>query len=135
MDALAQLRESRELLRITLESIGDAVITTDVECRITFLNPVAESVTGWSRQEAIGLPLQEVFRIINEETRRPVENPVEKALRQGYATGLANHTVLIRKDGTERALDDSAAPIKNKRGEIVGCVLIFRDIIERRRLE
>jgi PAS domain S-box-containing protein len=135
MDALAQLRESRELLRITLESIGDAVITTDVECRITFLNPVAESVTGWSRQEAIGLPLQEVFRIINEETRQPVENPVEKALRQGYATGLANHTVLIRKDGTERALDDSAAPIKNKRGEIVGCVLIFRDISERRRLE
>jgi PAS domain S-box-containing protein len=131
----AQLRQSRELLRITLASIGDAVITTDVEGRITFLNAVAESVTGWTLEEALGQALESVFRIISEQTRQPAENPATRAMRQGFAVGLANHTILIRKDGTERAIDDSASPIKSEQGDLVGCVLIFRDITERRRLE
>jgi PAS domain S-box-containing protein len=131
----AQLRQSRELLRITLTSIGDAVITTDIEGRITFLNPVAESVTGWTHEEALGQPLEIVFHIINEQTRQPAENPATRALREGFTVGLANHTILISKDGTARAIDDSASPIKSEQGDVVGCVLIFRDITERRRLE
>ncbi|WP_161603323.1 PAS domain S-box protein [Blastopirellula marina] len=128
-------REHRELLRITLASIGDAVISTNAAGRVTFLNPVAESLTGWSQQDAIGCPLPEVFSIVNESTRLPVENPAEKALREGKIVGLANHTVLIAKTGTERFIDDSAAPIRNAEGEIVGAVLVFRDISDRRAIE
>ena len=106
------MREQRERLRTTLASIGDAVITTDTEGRVTYLNAVAESLTGWTNAEAVGQPLDAVFRIVNEQTRQPVENPATRALREGVVVGLANHTVLIAKDGTERPIDDSAAPIR-----------------------
>ncbi len=130
--AAAALAEQAERLRTTLASIGDAVITTDIQGRITGLNAVAESLTGWKTEEAAGLPLETVFRIVNEQTRRPVENPAARTLREGIIVGLANHTVLIAKDGTERPIDDSAAPIRCKKGEIVGCVLVFRDVTQRR---
>jgi PAS domain S-box-containing protein len=127
--------EQTERLRTTLASIGDAVITTDTAGRISNLNPVAETLTGWTNAESAGQPLDVVFHIVNEQTRKPVENPAAKALAEGVIVGLANHTVLIAKDGTERAIDDSAAPIRCKEGEVVGCVLVFRDISERRRAE
>ncbi|MCI0642165.1 MAG: PAS domain S-box protein [Gemmataceae bacterium] len=129
------LYEQKEWLRVTLSSIGDAVITTDAQSRVTFLNPAAQTLTGWTQQEADGKPLGEVFRIVNEESRQPVENPAVRALREGLVVGLANHTLLTSKDGTERPIDDSAAPIRNRNGEIAGVVLIFRDISERRRSE
>jgi PAS domain S-box-containing protein len=129
------LHDERERLRVTLVSIGDAVITTDTEGRITFLNGVAESLTGWTNAEAAGQPLEAVFRIVNEDSRQPVENPALRALKEGVVVGLANQTVLIRKDGTERPIDDSAAPVRDGQGHVVGCVLVFRDVTERRRLE
>lgn len=129
------LQEQRELLRVTLSSIGDAVITTDTKGCVTFLNPVAASLTGWTQDEAGSVPLENVFKIVNEETRLTVENPVTRALREGVIVGLANHTLLIAKDGTERPIDDSAAPIRNANGEVAGVVLVFRDITERRRQE
>ncbi len=129
------MSDPREWWQVALSSIGDAVITTDVEGRITFLNPVAQTVTGWGLGEASGLPLEAVFNIVNEETRQPVENPVVKALREGVAVGLANHTLLIAKDGAERPIDDSAAPIRNSRGEVIGVVLVFRDVTARRKAE
>jgi PAS domain S-box-containing protein len=128
-------RVGRELLRVTFQSIGDAVITTDGEGRVLTMNPVAESLTGWSAAEASGKPLDAVFRIVHEETRRPADNPAEKALREGTVVGLANHTVLIRKDGSECHIDDSAAPIRDAYGDVSGCVLVFRDVTERRRVE
>jgi PAS domain S-box-containing protein len=127
--------ERRELLRVTLGSIGDAVITTDIEGRVTYLNSVAESLTGWKHEEALGRPLDTVFRIVNEATRRPVESPAARALRDGVVVGLANHTLLIQRDGAERPIDDSAAPIRDEQGRVTGCVLIFRDVIAQRRLE
>jgi PAS domain S-box-containing protein len=131
--AQARASERRELLRVTLASIGDAVITTDVGGRITYLNGVAESLTGWTLQTAAGQPLDAVFRIVNEETRQPVENPATRALRDGVVVGLANHTVLLLKQGGERPIDDSAAPIKDDDGNVSGCVLIFRDVTAERR--
>ena len=133
--AWARADDRHELLQVTLRSIGDAVITTDVQGHITNLNSVAESLTGWTRGDALGQPLDAVFRIVNEETRRPVENPATKALREGIVVGLANHTVLIQKDGRECPIDDSAAPITDERGQVAGCVLIFRDITVQRGLE
>ena len=127
-------KDQHESLRITLASIGDAVITTNADSQIEYLNATAESLTGWTRDEAKGQPLHAVFRIIDEQTREAVANPAARALQQGIVVGLANHTVLIRKDGTERPIDDSAAPIRDARG-IIGCVLVFRDITERRHLE
>jgi PAS domain S-box-containing protein len=124
-----------EWLRVTLASIGDAVITTDPNGAITFMNAVAESLTGWKLQEARGMSLDLVFKIVNEETRRTVENPATRAMREGIVVGLANHTVLIAKDGTERCIDDSAAPIRNERGEVIGVVLLFRDVTERRKAD
>ena len=129
------LQEQHEWLRVTLSSIGDAVITTDTKGCVTFLNPVAQSLTGWTLDEAAGVPLDTVFKIVNEETRRTVANPATRALREGLVVGLANHTVLIDKDGTERPIDDSAAPIRNPKGEIAGVVLVFRDVTERRNAE
>jgi len=126
--------QQRESLRITLDSIGDAVITTDAEGRVVSLNPVAATLTGWTQDEAVGRPLDEIFHVINERTRQPIENPVKKALAEGRIVGLANHTVLIAKDGTEHPIDDSAAPIRDAAGGIRGVVLIFRDITERKRL-
>lgn len=130
-----ELIEQREHLRVTLTGIGDAVIATDIDGRITLLNPVAEKQTGWSSAEALGKHLTEVFRIINEETRQPVANPIEKVIREGIIVGLANHTLLIRKDGTEVPIDDSGAPICNASGTIVGAVLVFHDVSERHQLD
>jgi PAS domain S-box-containing protein len=119
----------------TLDSIGDAVIATDLVGRVTFMNAVATELTGWSITEASGKPVQEVFRIINEKSRKTVDDPVSKVIAKGKVVGLANHTILIRKDKKEMAIDDSAAPIKDKHGKIIGVVLIFRDITERRKTE
>ncbi len=129
------LEEQREWLRVTLASIGDGVITTDTEGRITFLNAIAESLTGWTQDEAAGQPLTSVFNIVNEHTRQTVENPALRALLEGRICGLANNTILIAKDGSEKPIDDSAAPIRTKEGKIGGAVLVFRDVSERRRLE
>lgn len=127
------LAEQRaEMLRITFASIGDAVITTDGLGNISYLNSVAESLTGWTSAAAVGKPLQDVFQIVNETTREPVENPAFKALKLGVIVGLANHTVLIARDGSERPIDDSAAPIFDKSHQIVGCILVFRDVTERK---
>jgi PAS domain S-box-containing protein len=134
---LARLRAGRqaELMRVTLGSIGDAVITTDMDARVVTLNAVAEALTGWTNSQARGQPLDAVFRIINEETREPLENPAVRALRENAVVGLANHAALIGRDGVELFIDDSAAPIKDQQGRISGCVLIFRDISQRRRWE
>jgi PAS domain S-box-containing protein len=131
--ALAAAAAQRELLRVTLGSIGDAVIATDEQRRISFLNATAEQLIGWTGREAIGRPLNEVFHIINERTRQPVEDPCERALKTGRVVGLANHTVLISKDGTQRPIDDSAAPIRNQHGKIEGVILVFRDATDARR--
>lgn len=128
-------KEGQEILRVTLGSIGDAVITTDRECRITYLNAVAESLTGWKNAEAVGLPLDSVFRILNEQTRNTVESPVTKSLRDERVIGLENHAVLVTKGGRELPIDDTASPIKDAHGRVVGCVLIFRDITVRRRAD
>jgi len=128
-------RASREQLLTTLKSIGDAVIATDPQGRVTFMNEVAQGLTGWQFTEAKGKELPEVFRIVNEETRKGVENPAARVLREGVAVGLANHTVLIAKDSREIPIDDSAAPIKDEEGRIAGVVLVFRSIAERRQAE
>lgn len=130
----ARLLEQREWLRVTLSSIGDGVIATDATSRVTFLNPVAQSLTGWTQEEARGKSLGAVFRIVNEKTRQSIENPALPETK-GSNFGLRNHSVLIAKDGTERPVDDRAAPIQNAAGAIVGSVLVFRDITERRRGE
>jgi PAS domain S-box-containing protein len=130
-----ELREQKGWLSVTLTSIGDAVIATDNEGRIIFMNPVAEVLTGWRQAEASGQPLGEVFRIINEESRETVESPVAKCLREGIVVGLANHTILIARDGTEHAIDDTAAPIREPGGQVKGVVLVFHDVGDRRRLE
>src|SRR5262249_6402312 len=130
--AHAQASERRELLRVTLLSIGDAVVTTDVDARVTSMNAAAESVTGWTEADARGRPLDEVFRIVREDTHEPVSNPATTALSQGIIVGLTNHTLLIRKDGRERPIDDSAAPIRDEQGRVSGCVLVFRDVSEQR---
>ncbi len=124
-----------EWCRVILATIGDALITTDVEGRVTSLNTVAESLTGWTQTEAAGQTLESVFVIINEESRQPVESPTVRALREGVVVGLADHTLLISKDGAERPVDDRAAPIRDDAGDVVGVVLIFRDVSERRRHE
>jgi len=133
--AKKRITESREVFRITLRSIGDAVITTDTQGCITYINEVGESLTGWSHKDALGQPLERVFQIVNEVTRLPVESPATRALRQGIVVGLANHTVLIQKDGKECPIDDSAAPIRNELGYVSGCVLIFRDVTAQRLVE
>ena len=120
-------------LATTLSSIGDAVIVTDAQGNVTFLNAVAEKLTRWSVQAARGRPLPEVFPIVNEETRRPVLNPVEKVLREGVIVGLANHTVLVRRDGSDVPIDDSAAPIRDSQGNLFGVVMVFRDVSAKKR--
>ncbi|MFL6255933.1 MAG: PAS domain S-box protein [Pyrinomonadaceae bacterium] len=133
--AEAAARASRESLQTTLVSIGDAVISTDGEGRVRFMNPVAERLTGWPLAEAEGRPLSEVFRIVNEVTRAVVESPVEKVLREGKVVGLANHTVLLARDGREVPIDDSGAPIRDERGRTSGVVLVFHDVSEQRKVE
>jgi PAS domain S-box-containing protein len=132
-DAEAKLRRSEESLAATLYSIGDAVLACDERGRITRINPVAERLTGWPEREAVGRPLEEVFNIINEETRAPVSNPVVKVLKEGVVVGLANHTALVARDGTERPIADSGAPIRDAEGVTRGAVLVFRDVTEERR--
>jgi PAS domain S-box-containing protein len=128
----SRLRLSEERLATTLRSIGDAVIATDEQGTITMINPVAEKLTGWTMAQARGKPLAEVFHIVNEQTRVPVESPVTKVLRQGGIVGLANHTVLIHKAGHETAIEDSGAPICDDAGVVTGVVLVFRDATEER---
>ncbi len=128
-----ELARQRELLEVTLSSIGDAVIATDTEKQITFMNPIAEKLTGVTNAEANGQPLDDVFRIVNENTRQPVETPCDAVLREGVIVGLANHTVLIATDGRETPIDDSAAPIRDSEGSVFGVVLVFRDATEQRR--
>ena len=128
------LAESRELLQVTLESIGDAVITTDLDGAITWLNPVAERLTGWLNAEAQAQPLAEVFNIVNEESRQAAENPVARCLHEGKITGLASQTVLISRHGAEYGIEDSASPIRDRDGHALGAVLVFHDVTEQRRL-
>jgi len=127
-----ELAQSRADLAVTLDSIGDAVLATDASGRITRMNPAAEQLTGWSMTEATGLPIEQVFLIINEQTREPAAIPVEAVLRTGQRQMLANHTALITRSGAEVSIADSAAPIRNATGEIVGVVLVFRDETEAR---
>jgi len=134
-DRTKKLQQSEEWLFTTLKSISDAVIATDTKGNISFLNPVAESLTGWKQEEAKEQPIEKIFNIINEETRKPVESPVSSVIREGVVVGLANHTVLITKDGKEIPIADSGAPIRDKEGNILGVVLIFRDISEQRKAE
>ena len=130
-----ELWRQREQFRVTLASIGDAVITTDTQARITFMNPVAEAMTGWLLEQAQGRPLEEVLRIVDEDTRLPVAGPVSEVFRTGSVVGLANHTSLVRKDGAVVAIEDSAAPIRDAAGNISGCVMVFHDVTQRRRSE
>jgi PAS domain S-box-containing protein len=130
-----ELSAQREWFEVTLASIGDAVITTDTEGRVIFVNPVAEAMTGWVNDDAYGQALERVFHIVNEETRQPAENPVAKVLKLGKIVSLANHTALIARDGTEIAIEDSAAPIRDRMGNLLGIVMVFRDVTEQRRAE
>ncbi len=130
-----ELKESRQWFATTLRCIGDGVIATDADARVVFMNAVAESLTGWQEQEALGHDLVEVFNIMNEDTLTPVSNPALRALQEGAIMGLANHTLLIRRDGVHVPIDDSAAPIRDERGRIKGAVLVFRDITARQQAE
>jgi PAS domain S-box-containing protein len=127
-----ELAQEKERLRVTLNSIEDGVITTDGGGRVAYLNPVAQELTAWGNTEAAGRPLEDVFKIINEDTRLTVENPATRVLRDGTVVGLANHTLLISKEGNERSIDDCGAPIRVNSGDISGVVLVFRDVTERR---
>ncbi|MEO8386073.1 MAG: EAL domain-containing protein [Betaproteobacteria bacterium] len=124
----------KELAQITLASIGDAMITTDAAGHVTYLNPVAETLTGWRKAEAVGCKIDDVFNIVSERDRRRVESPVDRVIKFGEITGLANNTVLLTRDGMEYAVEDSAAPIRNRDGKLVGVVLVFRDVTHAREL-
>ena len=126
--------EGRELLRVTLESIGDAVITTHPDGRVRWLNPAAQRLTGWSEAEAAGLPLSQVFRTVNQDTREPTPDPVSECLDKGHMVLLQADSVLLSRHGLEFAVEDSAAPIRGRNDEILGAVLVFRDVSEQRRM-
>jgi len=128
-----ELFQSEQNLRTTLASIGDGVITCGVDGNVQLMNPVAQELTGWIESQAHGRPLDEVFHIVHETTREPVENPVAKVKRLNRIVGVANHTVLVRRDGSEIAIDDSGSPIRNKAGELIGIVMVFRDVTMERR--
>jgi PAS domain S-box-containing protein len=130
-----KLKESERWLSTVLQSIGDGVIATDREGLVTFMNPIAEALTGWKQEEALGEDLTEVFNIVDQQTRMPAENPATRALREGVVVGLADHSILIAKDGQETHLDDSAAPIRDDKGNAAGVVLVFRNVTERKRAE
>jgi PAS domain S-box-containing protein len=128
-----ELAEQRGFFRVTLSSIGDGVIATDTYGRITFMNPVAEAMTGWKSAEAAGQPLENVFNIVNEQTRKPAPNPVTRVLREGVIVGLANHTALIARDGRQTAIADSAAPVRDASGKLSGVVMVFQDVTHERK--
>lgn len=128
------LTAEKERIQTTLESIGDAVIVTDKDCIIEYMNPIAEKLTGWCGNRAIGLPVQQVFFIINEATGGPAPNPSERAMKEGRIVGLANHTGLVHRDGHTISIEDSAAPIRHANGEISGSVLVFHDVSQTRRM-
>jgi PAS domain S-box-containing protein len=130
-----ELFDQRERFRVTLTSIGDAVLATDAKGRVTFLNDVAQVLTGWKFDEAAGESFERVMRIVHEETRQPAVNPVERVMATGRVAGLANHTVLLSRSGLEVPIDDSAAPIRDAGGSVMGVVLVFRDITEQRRAQ
>ena len=130
-----ELQQQRAWFEVTLSSIGDAVITTDVQSKVTYLNPVAESMIGWTSAQARGEPLERVFRIVNEYTRQTVANPIGRALQTGNIVGLANHTALIDKNGRVIPIEDSAAPIRDTQGKVIGAVMVFHDVSDRRRVE
>lgn len=129
-----QLQQEKELAQITLQSIGDAVITTDVSGKIVNLNPMAERLTGWKISEAKDQSLSDIFRLINEYTREPVPNPLQQVLRENRVFGVANHSILIARDETEYAIEDSAAPIRDRQGRRIGTVIVFHDVTESRHL-
>jgi PAS domain S-box-containing protein len=133
--AAAALAAQQEWFRVTLGSIGDGIIASDPDGLVTYMNGVAETLTGWTNGDANGRPLVDVFHIVNETTRQPVQNPAGLVIRSGHVVGLANHTVLISRDGTERPITDSAAPIREDHGRILGVVLVFRDVTEQRKAE
>lgn len=129
------LFREKELAQITLHSIADAVITTDASGRVEYFNPVAEQLTGWNASDAKSLPLADVFHIVHEITKEPIENPLERVLQGGDVTGLADHALLISKDQTEHNIEDSAAPIRNREGKLVGAVMVFHDVTQSRQLQ
>ena len=133
--ALHNLSAERERLSVTLRSIGDGVITTDRNGIIVFINRITEQLTGWTEQEAIGQPVEEVFHIINEKTGKACENPAKKVISRGVIVGLANHTALIARDGTQRSIADSGAPIRDHNSNIIGTVLVFRDVTLEKKTE
>src|SRR6185295_13078461 len=128
------LAQQEEFMRTTLSSIGDAVLATEARGMVTYMNPVAEALTGWTLAEARGQSFDVVFRIVNEDTLQPVESPVPRALRDGVIVGLANHAILLSKNGKRVPIDDSAAPIRDENGNIRGAVLTFRQVFEQRRM-
>lgn len=128
------LFNEHERLDVTLQSIGDAVLTTDLNGRIEYLNPIAEMMTGWTNEDARGRPMDEVFRVLNASTRKTVPNPLEEAIRENQVIGLAADSVLIARDASETAIEDSAAPIRNRQGKVIGGVLVFHDVSEMRAL-
>jgi len=127
-----ELRDNKEKLHATLFSVGDGVISVDRMSRIQFLNPVAEKLTGWALEEAYNQPMDDVFHIINEYTREPVESPVNTVFEKEEIVELTNHTILVSRGGEERPIEDTAAPIRDRNGDIIGCVLVFRDFSERK---
>ena len=130
-----EVAEEREWFRVTLSSIGDAVITTNTEGKVTFLNATAQNILGWKEEEVLGEPLDRFFNLINEHTRERAPNPITRALAQGIVVGLANDTVLIARDGRDIAIQDSAAPIRDAEGKILGAVIVFHDETERRQAQ
>ena len=135
LEAESSDRKPATWYQVVLSSIGDAVLTTDPDGVVTYMNPVAESLTGWSAAEGCGKRLEDICRIVNEKTRKPTEQPVRKVIDTGLIRGLANHTVLIARDGKEIPIDDSAAPVWDENANLIGVVMIFRDITERREAE
>jgi PAS domain S-box-containing protein len=133
--AAAAVLEQKKWLDTTLRSIGDAVLATDTSGRVVFLNEVAATLTGYTSKQARGQPLAQVFAIFNEVTREPAEDPVAKVIYTGAVVGLANHTILRRADATEVAIDDSAAPIRNAQGDLIGVVVVFRDVTKQREMD
>ncbi|MFC1931220.1 PAS domain S-box protein [Chloroflexota bacterium] len=129
------LKESEAWFSATLRGIGDAVIATDGKGNVKLMNPVAQKLTGWNEKDAVGNTLVDIFNIVNEETGKQAENPVARVIREGVVVGLANHTALIAKDGTRCSIDDSGAPIKDEKGNVIGVILVFRDVTEQRKLE